>query len=75
MSAKEQLVQLATDTPDSLAVAAFFMLKQYLDAVEDAADNAFCMAMEEAFEADTDPEKWEGTSIEALAAEWGVALQ
>ena len=74
MSYHERLMELSAGVPESMAATAFFLLKTLLDAKEDELDNAFCLRMEEAFEADPDPEKWEGVSIEALAARWGVAL-
>ena len=74
MSYQERLMELSAGVPESMAALAFFVLKKVLDAREDELDNAFCLEMEEAFEADTDLEKWESVSIEALAARWGVAL-
>ena len=72
MSYQEQIVQLTTDMPDGLAMAAFFMLKQYLDAVEEAADEAFCMAMEDAFEAE--PDKGELIDFDEACKLLGVQL-
>jgi len=54
MSYQERIVQMTTDMPDSIAAVAFFLLKNYLEAAEEAADEEFCMAMENAFEANPD---------------------
>jgi len=72
MSYQERIVQLTQDIPDNIAAVAFYMLKQYMDAVE-AADDAFCMAMYERYL--TDPNKGEGTPIEEVAAQLGVVLE
>jgi len=54
MSYQERIVQLTADMPDHLAAVAFFLLKNYLEAAEEAADDAFCVEMEDAFDSETD---------------------
>ena len=58
MSHNERLVQLASAVPEDLASFAFFLLKHYLDAAEEAADNAFCKALIEEALAEPGEEEW-----------------
>jgi hypothetical protein len=58
VSNKERLVQLAADTPENLASFAFFLLKHYLDAAEDAADDTFCRHLIEEALADPGKDDW-----------------
>ena len=74
MSHKEQLVQLVSDVPERQAAMIYFMVQNYLNALEDAEDNAFCLALDDAYEADPD-NNGEGVPIEELAARLGVALE
>jgi len=72
MSYQERIVQLTTDMPDNLAAVAFFLLKNYLEAAEAAADEAFCIALDDEFEAN--PDKGELVDFEDACKLLGVQL-
>jgi len=72
MSHKEQLVQLAQNTPDNLAAFAFFLLKNCLASAEDAADDEFCRHLIE--EALADPEKDDWVDFDEACKMLGVQL-
>ena len=69
MSSSERLVQLAQEVPEQQATIIFFMIKNYLESLDDA----FCLTLDDAYEAD--PEKGGGVPIEELAARLGVVLE
>jgi len=73
MSYKEQLVQLAHDVPDNLAMAIFTMLKNNLMILEEVQDQAFCLALDETYEKSLD--KGDPISLEEYAAQLGVVLE
>jgi hypothetical protein len=75
MRTRERVNFLTQQIPDSKLNEWYFNLLKYIHTLEEEADDAFCIAMNEAFEADPDPEKWEGTPIEELAARWGIELE
>ena len=69
MSYQERIVQLAADIPDNYAAVAFFLLKQYLEAAE-AADDAFCIALDDAFV--DNPDKGELVDFEDACKQLGI---
>ena len=73
MSSKERLVQLTETMQEQQAAIVFLMAKQYLDLLESVADNAFCLALEQAYEAS--PDKDNTIPIEEFAAQLGVSLE
>jgi len=73
LSYQDQIVQLATDMPDSFAAVVFYLIKNYLDAAEKADDDAFCNSLYERYLAN--PDKGEGVPIEVIAARLGVVLE
>jgi len=73
VSYQEQIVQMATDMPDNFAAVVFYIIKNYLEAAEKAADDAFCNALYERYLAN--PDKGEGIPIEEIAARLGVVLE
>ena len=72
MSNKERLVGLAADVPESMAAVAFYLLKHYLDAAEEALDDEFCRGLVE--EALADPDKDDLVDFEEACALAGVTL-
>ena len=74
MSQRERVNFLTQQVPDNKLGELYFIVLKYLHDLAEEADDAFCTAMNEEFEADPNPEKWAGTSIEELAARWGVEL-
>ena len=70
MSNKERLVQLADDVPENLAAFAFFLLRNYLKAADDAADEEFCRHLIE--EALADPDRDDVVSFEEACRLAGV---
>jgi len=73
MSNKERLVQLAEGVPENQATLVFFMIKHYLNALEDLEDEIFCKHLLE--QALADPDKGDTISIEEFAAQLGVSLE
>jgi len=73
MSSKEQLVRFVETVPENFSLAILSLLKHHLEILEEFADNAFCLALEEAYEADS--EKNDSISIEEFAAQLGVSLE
>jgi len=73
MSHKEQLMQVAADVPEWQAEHVLLLLPAILKALDDAADDAFCVALHERYLAN--PDKGEGTPIEEVAARLGVVLE
>ena len=69
MSHKEQLLQLATTVPEQQAAQAYLMLQAFLNVLDEAEDDAFCLALNERYLAN--PDKGEGVPIEELAARLG----
>ena len=72
MSYQERIVQLTTDMPDNFAAVAFYLLKNYLEAAEAAADEAFCIALDDAFE--ENPDKGELIDFDDACKLLGVQL-
>jgi len=72
MSNKERLVELAADVPESMAAFAFFLLKHYLDAADEALDDEFCRRL--AAEALADPEKDDLVDFDEACRIAGVSL-
>jgi len=72
MSNKERLVGLAADVPESMAAFAFYLLKHYLDAAEEALDDDFCRRLVE--ESLTDPDKDDLVDFEEACSLAGVTL-
>ena len=75
MSTREKFNTLATLIPDDKLASAYFMLLKYLHDLEEEEDDAYCAALYDAFLDNPDPEKYEGTPIEELAAQWGISLE
>lgn len=72
MSQKEMCIQMLENVPDyKLGYVIAFL--QGLT-VDEAADDAFCMQLVEAYENNISPEKHDYVTLEALAAELGVEL-
>ena len=75
MSAKEQLVQVVADVPERQAEYVLFMthaLLKMLNDAEEAADEAFCIALDDAFE--ENPDKGELIDFEVACKLLGVQL-
>ena len=72
MSNQERLVEFATCVPEEYALTAFFLLKQVLHAMEESADEAFCMRLLE--DALSDPEKEDLVDFEEACRMAGVTV-
>ena len=73
MSDRERLIGLTEAVPESMASIAFYMLKHYLAAAEEALDDDFCRHLAE--EAMADPDKGDLVSFEDVCALAGVAAE
>jgi len=72
MSYQEQLTQFTTTIPEWQAENALLMLQAFVKALDDAEDDAFCMALyKKSLEEDQGP----GIPIEELAEGYGVVLE
>ena len=72
MSAREQLVRVAEIIPDEQIAEALLMLYRLLYEQAEAEDDAYCIALNEAFLAN--PHKGELVSLEEAAKRFGVSL-
>ena len=72
MSNRERLVELAADVPESMAAFAFYLLKHYLDAAEEALDDDFCKCLVE--EALADPDRDDLVDFDEACRLAGVTL-
>ena len=67
MSTRERCNQLIDTLPDEYLDYAWLMLEKIRRKKQEEEDDAFCVAMNEAFLNDPDPGKWESTPIEEFA--------
>ena len=74
MSTRERCNQVIDSLPEEYLAYALLLLEKIQREKEAAEDDAFCIAMNEAFLEDPDPDKWESTPIEELAAQLGITL-
>ena len=72
MSYREQLVQTAQGVSEENARMLYFLMKQYLLALEEAEDEAFCNALNDAFLAN--PDKGELVDFDDACKMLGVQL-
>ena len=72
MSARERLMQVAEMIPDEQIAEAMLMLYRLLYEQAEAEDDAYCVALNEAFLAN--PDKGELVSLEEAAKRLGVHL-
>ena len=72
MSNQQRLVEFASCVPEEHALTAFFLLKQVLQALEESADEAFCMRLLK--EALSDPDKENLVDFEEACLMAGVTL-
>ena len=72
MSNRERLVELAADVPEPMAAFAFYLLKHYLDAADEALDDEFCKRLVE--EALADPERNDLVEFDEACRLAGVIL-
>lgn len=71
MSNREKVMQLLDSVPEYK----MGYVLAYLQGItaDEAADDAFCHSMVEAYQNDPDPDKDEGFTLEACKKEWGLA--
>ncbi len=72
MSNKEKCLSLLDSFTDAQLANIAAMLQAAKDAIDDAADDAFCRALYQEYEAD--PDKGQPISIEDAAGQLGVVL-
>jgi len=72
MSYQEQIVQLTENMPESQAEQVFLMLQAYLKVLDETKDDAFCLAIDDAFEAN--PNKGELIGFDDACKMLGVNL-
>lgn len=74
MSNKEVCINLLNSIDESQLENVAAMLKSFIRAIEEAADDHFCMKLIEAHERDNDPQNHETISFETAIREAGFSI-
>ena len=74
MSDKEKAISIIDSLPESQLGYVVNMLQSFQNAIDEAADDAFCEQLYGSYLKDPDPEKDDGILIEDLAESLGIQL-
>ena len=74
MSNKEMAISIIDSLPESQLGYVVSMLESFRNAIDEAADDAFCEQLYNDYLNDPDTEKDEGVTIESLAESLGIQL-